>query len=1061
LAKKKKRRAKSQGKGKFEALKYVKQLEKKMGSKDEPPKKDDGKPPKEEDKKILDMIKVAENELLTLKEKVDTKKLDRILQEASEAISAGDPKGAMDLVKKLKEEIDKVVENHIEKRFFDAEMLIIELEVVGIDVSSSKKVVEEGKKALKEKQLKVALDLAETAATEVENLQRKQVMEVMTYAKSILDSLRALHVDVGVFDGKIEEATKELDEKHFEKAMELVIMFEGELSSFRVQQFGNMVEKTRVIISEKDAKGRDVSEAERMLKRALQAIDVKDFESASDYLVEARYAADKEAGLEFKAKAGQRKAKERFDELKKEGIFSATAQDHIGKSTKALRKKDFNKALMEAKKAEAAMGIAVREHERILRRINNITHNKEMAEEQGCNLEESAVLLGQARQSLKDGEFDLALDFVTQANEEIHMAMVTKATSDMTELMEAAKTVNDTKADGQLTEAISLVKKGKSAKGFSLIIKVKSRLSGTMEKINQLKDGIVKIQETLEELALKGVDISEPIDIIEEVQKAMSSANFVKARSKFYHCEKIVNQLTADTVYDNLARVERDLGAFERIGIPLPGAYEKLDESWSNLLRGEKERASEITKELNTSLTDYKEEFAKTMEAIQTAQTRVHNATIMGIDVGGATATLTKAFESVSEVDFPKGQELANQTLDGLAPLEEDAVNDIKNSTKIKMEDMESNFPVPLARDRYNRAKALLEVRAFFHAFTELNQAASRLEWLEDKLQNLDTEFEEVDSLLTQGDTMDIDTSAFRNLLDESKANKETGHLDMSLSLLEQVKEDLKEIFDTRVVEKKNSVAELVPVCEERNIDVEGCRIVIKETDELLKIGDYQNAFMKITEVHKELIEYKQQWEESNDAVMALTANIERAEELGLDTAVMKETLGKATSALETGHYTEAMDTALEGDADLTSGLSELVDTRLEDSLDRWIEKAKAFKADTSDIERFKELAIAEKEAENYEGALENLKLGVDKAKDVITVVLEGRIDEPAEEMAQVRKLGIRPGPIEGLLAKASSTLEKAEFEKVTELLDEIKSGLKEQRDRQRVRRRCEGRQCP
>ena len=489
-------------KGKFEALKTFKDFQKRLGPKEEEPRKDETGKETEEDKKVLAIIRELENELLALKETVDTKNLNGMLQEASDALKAGDHKGAMDMVIKLKEEIDKVIESHIEKKYFDAEMLIIELEVVGIDVSSSKKIVEEGKKALKEKRLKEALELAETAGAEVEKLQRQQVMEVMTYATSIIDSLKAFHVDVAKFEAAAEETRKELDAKHFEKAMEFVIGLESNVSSYRVQKFDELIGQTREIIASKEDEGKDVAEAQGMLKRALQSIVVKDFEAASEYLIEARYAADKEAGLEFKAKAGLRASAERYEELKKEGICSTVCEEHLKLAAKAIEEKNFDEALLEAKKAEGAVGTALREYERIQKRIGSVAANKDLAAGFGCNLMETESLLEQARSSLGKGEFELAQDFATQADDELARSMQIKAKTERDVLTEAANSVHDSKVENQLTEAMELVTTGKVQRGFQLLQKVRSRLAGAVEKIISLKASLAALQERLEKLAL-------------------------------------------------------------------------------------------------------------------------------------------------------------------------------------------------------------------------------------------------------------------------------------------------------------------------------------------------------------------------------------------------------------------------------------------------------------------------------------------------------------------------------------------------------------------------------
>jgi len=1047
LAKDKGGKAPQPSKGKFEALKTFKDFQKRLGPKEEEPRKDETGKETEEDKKVLAIIRELENELLALKETVDTKNLNGMLQEASDALKAGDHKGAMDMVIKLKEEIDKVIESHIEKKYFDAEMLIIELEVVGIDVSSSKKIVEEGKKALKEKRLKEALELAETAGAEVEKLQRQQVMEVMTYATSIIDSLKAFHVDVAKFEAAAEETRKELDAKHFEKAMEFVIGLESNVSSYRVQKFDELIGQTREIIASKEDEGKDVAEAQGMLKRALQSIVVKDFEAASEYLIEARYAADKEAGLEFKAKAGLRASAERYEELKKEGICSTVCEEHLKLAAKAIEEKNFDEALLEAKKAEGAVGTALREYERIQKRIGSVAANKDLAAGFGCNLMETESLLEQARSSLGKGEFELAQDFATQADDELARSMQIKAKTERDVLTEAANSVHDSKVENQLTEAMELVTTGKVQRGFQLLQKVRSRLAGAVEKIISLKASLAALQERLEKLALEGIDISEAMDIIERVQGAMGGGDFAKARSEFYHAERLVGQWTSDRVYDTLCNIEKDLGAIERFGLPPPAVDDQLNESWSLFVRGEKEKASEISEQLRKDIGDYKKNFMSAMDTIQTAQYRIHHAYVMGIGINGAVTTLDQAFDQVTSVDFSGGTETANKAIDVVMSAEEKAVKELMKSTEDMIVDMESNFTVPLARDRFHRAKELLELGAYFNAYTELRQAADHITHLREELQNLDTNFEEVTALLRMGEAMDIDIAAFQNLMDEAQANQENGNLQMAISLLDQVREDVQEIYGTRISEKKEQVTELVKELEAKSVDVERPRKGLNDSEGHLKSRDFINAFIALSDSHKTLLELKERHEQATKALADLTARVEKAAGHKLPTKNLREKLGRAQASLVTGQLAEAIDAFSEIDADLQEALAGLVDKRIKEDLEEWIDRARAFNIKVKDAERFLDLAKGEHEGEDHEAALENIERGVGSCKAAIRMVVDAQLEEAGESIVEAREAGISPGPVAKMLDKANRAMEDERFEDASKTLNDLKSGLATQRE--------------
>ena len=1049
------------GKGKWEALKAFKEFQKSRETKEEEPGKEGTGKETEEDKKVLALLKDLENEILALKEKTDTKALDAMLQEASDALQAGDHKAAMDMVGKLREELDKVIERHIEQRFFDAEMLIIELEVVGIDVSSSKSIVEEGKKTLKEKKLKEALALADKAGAEVEKLQRQQVMEVMTYANSIIESLKAFHVDVAAFEAKAAETQKELEAKHFENAMGMVIDLEGNVSNFRVHKFDELISQTEGIIIEKEEAGKDVTEAQGMLKRAKQAKDIKDFEAASDYLIEARYAADKEAGLEFKAKAFLKQAQERYEETSGTGVCSLACQDHLKLAAKAIETKNFDEALMEAKKAEAAIVTATREHDRIMKRIGSVVGSKDMAKGFGCDLMETDSLLEQANASLGKGEFELAQDFATQADEELGRSMQIKAKADREQLLEAAKVVHDGKVDGQLSEAMELIMTGKVERGFQLIQKVRSRLAGAVEKIDQLKGSLAALQESLEKLALDGVDISEAMDIIERVQGAMGSGDFAKARSEFYHAERLVGQWTSDRVYDTLCGIEKDLGAFERFGLPPPAVDDMLNESWSLFVKGEKTKASEISEQLRKSIGEYKKGFMSAMDSIQTAQHRIHHAFVMGIDVNGAVTTLDKAFDQVVGVDFTAGTETANKAMTEVLSAEEKAVQELLKSTEGMVVDMESNFQVPLARDRFSRAKALMELGAFFNAYTELKQATDYITHLKEDLQNLDTNFEEVASLLHMGEAMDVDIAPFKDLVEEAKTNKESGHLDMAVGLLGQVREDVTEIYGTRISEKKDQVAGLIRDLEAKRVDVEESRKGLKDSEGYLASKDFINAFISLSDSHKALLDLKERHEQATKALADLSVRLERAEARKLDARRLKETLGKAQAALASGQLTEAIDASAEADSELQDALAKQVDRMLKKDLEDWIDRARAFNIKVKDAEHFLELAKGERDGEDYEAALENIDNGVTFCKDAISQIMATKMEEAGEAIVQAKEAGISPGPVAKMLDKASRAIENERYEDAAKVLGELNSGLAAQHESHNkakaVLEECEG----
>ncbi|MFQ5919264.1 MAG: hypothetical protein ACE5I4_04370 [Thermoplasmata archaeon] len=937
----------------------------------------------------------------------------------------------IELSRQLEEKAKEASENrkHADERIKQLEGLIGDAKKVDCQVAESEELLAQANSAMAAKDYKLALEKTQEGEDKAAAAFIQEANSVLEASEALVALIQRAEVDTAEFEGLLGSAREALEKGSFREGVETArrcwTKMEKALNEHLSASFSSV--QTRILAAK--AMEKDTVMAEDLLSRARSSLEESEYEEALNHTEEALDILGRELGYELETE--EKVVKELLDAGRALKADIGKANGYLKKSKAELEGGDYQKSFNYLKQARV-------EAERQLQKgfesgKASLQEPLEEAKKLGIDVAQAEILGEEAMEAAKAEDYNRASELLREAvqgleNAKFKLVLETISNSrpkflrakemnvDIGDTMEVFNKAREKLQEGKHTDALYYAEKGNEQL---------DELVGELDQANQrTKD----LENEIASFAEQGLELTAVQGFLGDAKKALSSGNLKGWESQVTKVEKGLEKARADRCAEMLDEVQFIVTLAENIDLDLDEATAGIQEC-SQLLK---------SKEVNKALTEATKLQQKT-EARLTSHFRAKVETLKG------TLPPTAAAQEVSELLLKVETALDVRDYSTAARLAEDAeekAGTLSESFGVLVVDAlqaaqelatEHDLKIDGLRETHLAAKEALENGELPALFQQVENVRDVLIHLTQRA------FDEVKARVIEARNAGIDISEEKDLLKAAQAAITGGDIPQGLINLRDCDIAAKAHLDAFQQVRDTMGAAAVLVAEGKKKDINMARAVelLLEGKTAFEGGEIERALDIARDARSEA-EKAISVLNVNDRLEAAEESLALAETLEVDVEPWVSLLARAKRAVNNEDFREAVELAMEVEAQTQSGVLNTVNSRVARS-ESMLEKVQAPAPEIGDLQAgVKEIKASLEERK--------LKEAAEQSQDVLTQsealaeiydeILQDR-KEAETLIADLQALSIKVGGPEKQLNKAAKALNDGKLSVAKQLTGE------------------------
>ncbi len=923
----------------------------------------------------------------------------------------------IELSRQLEEKAKEASQNrkHADERIEQLESLIGDAKKVDCQVVESEDLLAQANGAMAAKDYKLALAKTQEGEDKAKAAFIQEANSVLEASEAFIALLRRAEVDTAEFEGLIGSAREALEKGTFREGVETArrswTKLEKTLNEHLSASFSSV--QTRILAAK--AMEKDTVMAEDLLSRARSSLEESEYEEALNHTEEALDILGRELGYELETEG--KVVRELLDVGRALKTDIAKADGYLKKSKAELEGGDYQKSFNYLKQARV-------EAERQLQKgfesgKANLQEPLEEAKKLGIDVTQAEVLGEEAMEAAKAEDYNRASELLREAIQGLENAkfkLVLEAISSSRPKFLRAKELNvDIQATMEVfNKAREKLQEGKHTDALYYAGKGNEQLDRLVGEFDEASERTQELEKEIASFSDQGLELTAVQGFLGDAKKALSSGHMKSWEAQVTKVEKGLEKARSDRCAEMLEEVRFIVTLAENIDLDLDEATAEIQEC-TQLLK---------SKEVNKALTEATKLQQKT-ESRLTSHLRAKLETIKNDLPATAAAQevseLLLKVETALEVrDFSTAARLAEDAEEKGRSLSESfgilVVEGLQAAQELATE---HDLQIDGLRETHLAAKEALEKG-------ELSTLFRQVESVRDTLAHLTKRaFDEVKARVIEARNAGIDISKEKELLKAAKAAITGGDISQGLIHLRDCDTSAKGHLDAFQQVRDTMGAAAVLVAEGKKKDVDMARAVelLLKGKAAFEEGEIERALETARDARSEA-EKAISVLNVNDRLEAAEASLALAEALEVDVEPWVSLLARSKRALDHGDFREAVELAMEVEAQTQAAVLNSVNSRVARS-EAMLEKVQAPVPEIGDLQA----AVKDIKASLEE---RKLKEAADRSQDVLAQC--ETLAETYEEILQDRKeaetligdlqtLSIKVGGPEKLLNKAAKAL--------------------------------------
>ncbi len=997
---------------------------------------------------------------------------------------------AMQLTKQLEEKAKEEKKNRqqAEEEMQTAEEILKSAKASDINVAKAEELLVNASNSIEGKEYKDALS---------QSIQAKEMaMQCFTDGvQSIIDSvdkLAELGKEVGADCAEgiklLEGAKKALDDKDFEKAMQIAKESWGELETVAQAHLSETFSKAQSMVVLARDVGEDVSASEDHLEQARKSMESQDYFVALDRLKECM----ESVGSELSSQVD-----ELLDEAKSYMVTAKELDTDIDKVTELITRTE---EAVESSNLEAAMSsarLSKSEAEKTLNRA--ITDNLEEqalkiqeAEKIESDVDKANEILGIARTSLKEGNYLDSIEALKELESEIYNAQFQKVLgtisqsrskfiaankigADLTEAMEYLNNAKGALKEGAFTTALEMALKGDSVVDEivgeyeeieNTIASIEEQIKTATEmgtEVNNVKNSIMSAKESLEardfesvqayvkqaneemssalysfatecievsELVISagdrlGANLKEPEAMMKQAIDATKSSNYPKAIELSGNSTKRAEEIIKIHVSNTIASVELAICDADNVDINMVQGL--LDNAKEEFEKNAFDKAFEdADRALNMLETSQSQ---KAREMVSDLNSAIVTARKMGCDIKLLESTSSKCDEMLKNRDFSSSFADAEKALADAKNQQYVAAERMFGEGKLAaIEAKKLGIDISDMKEGLKRAKTSFSKADFFTTYNESLAAKKLSEKQIEYHQKAYDAINQAAAMLAEAKKNKADVKDAMGILLSAKGMFERFEYENALNEAEKSKEETEKVVNLYTAASKLSfVEESIELLKELETEPGELTGKAQELSTLIKAQDITNALSLAGELEKSTVGILMP---SISILISSTQSIIMdAKELNLVVDSQEERLEAARKALNAKRYKEAVEQAkqVKEEIEEVRKLSQRAAMEIKAAQDT-LNEGENLHADLSESKKLLENAFTELNGSNYQQAIDLAVRSSSRSKKSIETHVSNTIKAFKVSIEKAKLEGINVVAAEKLMDKATAAFNNKDY---------------------------------
>ncbi|MFQ6012879.1 MAG: hypothetical protein ACE5LS_04475 [Thermoplasmata archaeon] len=923
----------------------------------------------------------------------------------------------IELSRQLEEKAKEASRNrkHAEERIQQLEGLIGDAKKADCQITDAEELLAQASSAMAAKDFKLALDKTQEGEDKAKAAFLQEANSILEASESFVSLLQRAEADTAEYEALLGSAREALDKGSFGEGVETArrswTKLEKTLHEHLSRSFSSV--QTRILAAK--AMEKDTAMAEDLLSRARSALEATEYEDALTHTEEALDILGRELGYELETE--EKVVREFLEAGRALKANIAKAEGYLEKGKKELEGGDYQKSFNYLKQAR---GEAERQLQKAfdsgkaslqepLEEARKLGVDVTQAEAAGEEAMEAAKtedygrasnLLREALQGLEGAKFRLVLDTISASRPKFLRAKEMNVNIEST--MEIFNKAREKLQDGKHTDALYYAEKGNE------------ELDKLVGEVDEAASRTQELEAEIGSFADQGLELSEVQSLLVEAKARLSAGDLKAWASQLKKVEKGLEKARTDRCGEMLDEVQFIITLADKSDLDMDEATVGIQECTQLLKSKEVSKAlteatklqqkteARLTSHFRAKLESLKDALPPTAAAHQVSELLLKVETALDVRDYGTAARLAEEAEEKAE---GLSESFGTRVLEGLQAAQELAT--------------EHDLNVSGLRETYLAAKEALEKGELRALFRQVDTVRETLAHVTQRA------FDEVKARVIEARNAGIDIAEEKELLKAAKEAITGGDISQGLIDLRACDESAKAHLDAFQQVRDTMGAAAVLVAEGKKKDVNMARAVelLLKGKTAFETGDVERALETARDARAEA-EKAISVLNVNDRLVAAEESLALARSLEVDVDPWVNLLARSKRALDHGDFREAVELAMEVEAQTRAGVLNSVNSRVARS-ESMLEKVQVPAQEIGALEA----ALKETKAFLEE---RKLKEAADRSHEILaqSEALAELYDEILQDqqeadtlIADLQALSIKVSAPEKLLAKAAKAL--------------------------------------
>ncbi len=779
------------------------------------------------------------------------------------------------------------------------------IQSAGGDSKAASELLEKSKERIVAEDLEGAMKLAKNAYDVAERTLHEALSTLFSQAQETIMQAKDFGDDVSIFEDELTRAKAALEDQEYAECMRQVNdVLQGAGEDLK-NQVNAGVSRAEELTSAGEDLGADFTRVKSHIERAKSALNELKFKEALSYAKKAEI--DGETAITARFQELVRDTRDNIKKMKNAKEDVTMQQQLLDQAQSAFKEKKYIEALHALNTAHDKVHKA--EFDTVLQVISRARDRFVLANKVGVDMTKPIMLLNTARDNLKLGKFEEAIDYAERSQKEVDasLEMFYKARDQLVELAKAVKFTTDLGVDSQaLKDVLADARKRFEDRDYEAtsdatekgIAECKKASYDRVMAVIDVSDNSVKLCKQL------GADATEAEGTLQKALDSLAKEDMAEAVSFAKGSQEAANAAMTRMMSDRLQSLDQFVRGYQGDGDVFP-VGEDLTNARQQIGSYQFESAFASLKEATKKIESIGQSECDRLMAA--AADKIKAVSSMGVDVADLEILLNRANDAIERRVYEEATGRAREVMEQADAMMTRSIQTEFSSMKDILDEAKTiGIDTEEAKGKLKDARALIDSSMLADAYVIIKDTKSDLTQKIARHDGIRSKIQKAEELISEAGRVKADVASASRKLDLAKRSFGEGDLDGAEARLNECMAEAEKNLGMYLAAKFILTSkESIELAQSHGIQTGSAAELLAKSKDLMKQKRYEEALesAKMTD-----LEVKKILSTSvNEMVKDLQRLLTDARNVGVDTTGPDKLAEKANALAKIGSYLEAL----------------------------------------------------------------------------------------------------------------------------------------------------------